>query len=67
MKDLKLIKASCKLASEMALNGQSGVVGLDDENSQMNLIDFERIKGGKPFDINEDWFKTLLSDIGQQK
>ena len=44
-----------------------GVVGLDDENSQMNLIDFERIKGGKPFDINEDWFKTLLSDIGQQK
>ncbi len=66
-KDLKLIKASCKLASEMALNGQSGVVGLDDENSQMNLIDFERIKGGKPFDINEDWFKTLLSDIGQQK
>ena len=30
-------------------------------------LDFERIKGGKPFDINEDWFKTLLSDIGQQK
>ena len=66
-KDLKLIKASCKLASEMALNGQSGVVGLDDKNSQMNLIDFERIKGGKPFDTELDWYQSMLNEIGQTK
>ena len=66
-KDLKLIKSSCKHACEMALSGNSGVVGLDDEkNNQMSLIDFKRIKGGKPFDINEEWFQAILSNIGQK-
>ena len=51
----------------MALSGNSGVVGLDDEkNNQMSLIDFKRIKGGKPFDINEEWFQAILSNIGQK-
>ena len=66
-KDLKLIKSSCRHACEMALSGNSGVVGLDDEkNNQMSLIDFKRIKGGKPFDINEEWFQAILSNIGQK-
>ena len=66
-KDLKLIKSSCRYACEMALSGNSGVVGLDDEkNNQMSLIDFKRIKGGKPFDINEEWFQAILSNIGQK-
>ena len=66
-KDLKLIKSSCRHACEMALSGNSGVVGLDDEkNNQMSLIDFNRIKGGKPFDINEEWFQAILSNIGQK-
>ena len=32
---------------------------------QLRLIEFERIKGGKPFDISLDWFKTMINEIGQ--
>ena len=28
-------------------------------------IEFPRIKGGKPFDTNTEWFKTMLKEIGQ--
>ncbi len=65
--DLQLIKSSCMFAAENAFKGQSGVVGLDDNNKQMSLIDFKRIKGGKPFDINQEWFSSLLTEIGQQE
>ena len=65
--DLQLIKSSCMLAAENAFKGQNGVVGLDDNNKQMSLIDFKRIKGGKPFDINQEWFSSLLTEIGQQE
>ena len=44
----------------------SGVVGLDDNNNEMSLIDFKRIKGGKPFDTNQKWFTSLLTEIGQK-
>ena len=64
-KDLELIRLSCELAVESAKNGNSGVVGLDDDNKNMSLIDFKRIKGGKPFDVNQEWFKALLAEIGQ--
>jgi pyrophosphate--fructose-6-phosphate 1-phosphotransferase len=33
----------------------------------MSIIDFQRIAGGKPFDIDEPWFGELLSSIGQPK
>ena len=67
-RDLELIQSSCKLAGEYALNKQSGVVGLDDaNNNKMSLIDFKRIKGGKPFDINQEWYTSLLTEIGQHK
>ncbi|MED5248607.1 MAG: pyrophosphate--fructose-6-phosphate 1-phosphotransferase [Candidatus Neomarinimicrobiota bacterium] len=66
--DLQLIKSSCMFAAENAFKGQNGVVGLDDDNNkQMSLIDFKRIKGGKPFDINQEWFSSLLTEIGQQE
>ena len=29
------------------------------------FIDFNRIKGGKPFNYNADWFKSLLKKIEQ--
>lgn len=64
-KDLELIRLSCELAVESAKNGKSGVVGLDDDSKNMSLIDFKRIKGGKPFDVNQEWFKALLAEIGQ--
>ena len=65
--DLELIKASGKLGAKLALDGQCGVVGMDEEkNGELGLIDFERIKGGKPFNINQKWFNELLNEIGQQ-
>ncbi len=67
-KDLDLIKRSGKLAAEMALNGRSGVVGLDEGNKEeLGLIDFEKIRGGKPFDFSKKWYKKLLKEIGQKK
>ncbi len=66
-KDLELIKTSSGLAAKFALSKNSGVVGKDmDNNNKLDLIDFNRIKGGKPFDYNIEWFDNLLYDIGQQ-
>jgi len=66
--DLDLIKISGKLGAQLALAGQSGVIGLDDEkDSELSLIEFERIKGGKPFDTDQIWFNELLTEIGQRK
>ena len=66
-KDLELIKVSGKLGVELALKGQSGVIGMDDDkNCELSLIDFERVKGGKPFDYTVSWFNKLLTDIGQK-
>lgn len=64
--DLDLIKNSAIYAVQCAINSQSGVVGLDDEdNNILSIISFDRIKGGKPFDINNSWFQEMLHDIGQ--
>ena len=66
-KDLELIKRSAFFAAEKGLDGKSGLSGLDeDNNNQLRLIDFSRIKGGKPFDISLDWYKTMLNEIKQK-
>ena len=66
--DLELIKRSASHAAESAMRGESGVAGLDEENDgAMSTIAFPRIKGGKPFDINETWFTKTLEEIGQPK
>ena len=65
-RDLELIMASADLAVKVALNGQSGVIGQDDdEDGKLGIINFSRIKGGKPFDIKQEWFQSLLKEIGQ--
>ena len=67
-KDLKLIKVSGKLGAQLALDSRSGVVGLDDDNKgELGLIDFARIKGGKPFNTDQPWFNGLLTEIGQPR
>jgi pyrophosphate--fructose-6-phosphate 1-phosphotransferase len=64
--DLDLIKNSAAYAVQCAINNQSGVVGLDeDDNDALSTINFDRIKGGKPFDTNNVWFQEMLQDIGQ--
>ncbi|MCB1132774.1 MAG: pyrophosphate--fructose-6-phosphate 1-phosphotransferase [Verrucomicrobiae bacterium] len=66
--DLRLIKSCTDLAVQVALEGGSGVIGHDeDQNNILRAIEFERIKGGKPFDIDAEWFEDLLDEIGQPK
>ena len=64
--DLKLIKSTCEKAVQAAVARESGVVALDeDQGDVMRCIEFPRIKGGKPFNTGVEWFKTMLSEIGQ--
>jgi len=66
--DLQLIKGSCARAAKSALQGESGVAGLDeDHGDEMSTIAFSRIRGGKPFDIDKSWFTNLLEEIRQPK
>ena len=66
--NLNLIKRSAFFGAEHALEGKSGLAGLDDDKAgELNLIGFERIKGGKPFDVELDWYRSMLIDIGQIK
>ena len=63
---LALIRECTRHAVDAALAGQSGVIGQDEERGdEMRPIEFERIKGGKRFDVTQDWFTQLLRDIGQ--
>ena len=66
--DLDLIKNSAVYAVKCAMKSQSGVVGLDqDDNDALSIINFDRIKGGKPFNTNNTWFQEMLQDIGQSQ
>ena len=65
-RDLELIQSSAGLAAEVALDQKSGVIGRDmDNDNKLGLIDFNRIKGGKPFDYDTEWYKNMLNEIGQ--
>lgn len=64
--DLRLIKSCTDLAVECAMKREGGVIGHDeDAGNVLRAIEFERIKGGKPFNTGFDWFRKLLKDIGQ--
>jgi pyrophosphate--fructose-6-phosphate 1-phosphotransferase len=64
--DLALIRRCTDFAVDAALRGESGVVGEDeDRGGELRAIEFERIAGGKTFDILTPWFTDLLRDIGQ--
>ncbi|MDR2776981.1 MAG: pyrophosphate--fructose-6-phosphate 1-phosphotransferase [Puniceicoccales bacterium] len=65
--DIALINDSAEMAVKCAIAGESGVIGLDESHdNQMGCIDFQRIKGGKPFDVAKNSeFVNLLKQIGQ--
>jgi pyrophosphate--fructose-6-phosphate 1-phosphotransferase len=64
--DLALIRECTTYAVDAALRGESGVVGQDEERGdELRAIEFERIKGGKAFDVTAEWFTELLRDLGQ--
>ena len=31
--------------------------------NKLNCIEFDRIKGGKPFDTNQDWYIKMMKEI----
>jgi pyrophosphate--fructose-6-phosphate 1-phosphotransferase len=67
-RDLELIKSCVDTAVDTALAGGSGLIGHDEERGDvLRAIEFERIKGGKNFDIDVAWFGELLEGIGQPK
>ena len=64
--DLLLIKSMTDYAVECALRGESGVIGHDeDHGGVLRAIEFERLRGGKAFDLTSDWFVAMLDEIGQ--
>ena len=64
--DLKLIAACTAYAVDAALRGELGVVGQDEERGdELRAIEFERIAGGKKFDVTVPWFRELLGELGQ--
>ncbi len=66
--DLRLIKSCTDLAVDCAVARKSGVIGHDEDNRNiLRAIEFPRIAGGKPFDIDTPWFCELLESIGQPK
>ena len=68
MDDLRIIKSMVDLAVDCGLRGDAGVIGHDeDQQGRLRAIEFPRIKGGKPFDLNQAWFDEMLRDIGQDK
>ncbi len=66
VEDINLIRKSSEIAIQSAINNESGVIGLDEENdNKMSCIEFDRIKGGKPFNTNIIWYKNMLKEIQQ--
>ena len=64
--DLDLIRAMVDHAVACGLKGESGLIGHDEDKSgELRAIEFPRIKGGKHFDPQAPWFRTLLREIGQ--
>ena len=64
--DLEIIFETVDVAIENAQDGNSGVIGFDeDNNNKLSCIDFNRIRGGKPFDTDVDWFLKIMKQIGQ--
>src|SRR5690625_6239352 len=64
--DLRLIKSMTDLAVQVSLEGSSGVIGHDEGNDgRLRAIEFERIAGPKPFDIDQPWFADAMEPTGQ--
>jgi pyrophosphate--fructose-6-phosphate 1-phosphotransferase len=64
--DLALIREFTRFAVDAALRGESGVIGQDEERGdELRAIEFERIAGGKAFDVSAPWFTGLLRELGQ--
>ena len=41
----------------------SGVIGIDEKNKKLSCIEFNRIKGGKPFNYKQKWFQDVINSF----
>ena len=63
----KMNAADIRAKTKDELAELAAVVGIDEEkDNELCCIGFNRIKGGKPFNINTNWFLEILKDIGQK-
>merc|ERR1712137_968962 len=60
--DQTLIGDCAKCGVDSAISGISGCMGQDEDtpNADIRAIEFERVKGGKPFDLEQEWFQQML-------
>ena len=66
VRDQDLIRECAKVAVEAALRGISGLVGQDEDNENIiRACEFDRVAGAKPFNVNQEWFHSLLEEINQ--
>lgn len=64
--DFELIKSCTDLAVDSAMRREGGVIGHDeDKNNKLRAIEFPRIAGGKPYDVDTPDFLAMLAEIGQ--
>jgi len=64
--DIELIGKCAEEGVNAALAGCSGCMGEDeDQGDKIRAIEFSRIKGHKPFDMEQPWFQQMLKEIGQ--
>ena len=62
--DLDLIFETANKAVECAIQGKNGVIGKDEDfNNVISCIDFKRIRGGKPFNLQQDWYTEMIKEI----
>ena len=62
--DKELIQRCALEGAKSAIARVSGCMG-EDENKggEVRAIEFERIKGGKPFDVKQAWFVGMMSEV----
>jgi pyrophosphate--fructose-6-phosphate 1-phosphotransferase len=65
--DRQLISDCAKVGVASAIAGVSGCMGQDEDlpGAPIRPIEFDRVKGGKPFDVKTPWFQQMLKEIGQ--
>lgn len=65
--DIELIGRCAEKGVESAIGGVSGCMGQDEDKPghPIRAIEFNRVKGGKPFDVSQAWFQQMLKEIGQ--
>ena len=62
--DLKLIFELADYAVQSGIEGINGVIGWDENhNNKLSCIEFNRIKGGKPFDTSSKWYIQMIHEI----